>query len=423
MAHKLFTALVALLPFLYQYASPIPSISLGEFLLLPFMLKYLSDEIRAKSHPGDYCGYFLFCAIVVLTCLCAALLQPFFSASQAMTVVMRLIYYAVLIYVSRGRISCTIAVKVLVTASVINSFYVLIQYATHLVSGVMLPTHISLLPVFGPEADESRMNLESLYQWTYRPSGMFLEPSYSAFFSVPALCFLAAGWYSRKEWKNLILALCITLAIVVSASSTGLVALAVFWPVFAARLLISRNGRGEIVISHAGFFLIVAIAIGSVLLLGSSLSELLITRTSNGGSIGQRVYRGIELLLNADTTTVLVGTGLNNIEQYVQYFGLSTAFDERNLGYVSSTIGVLLSSGIVAFLAYLYMFSQMFAAQRNPYTKCLIAFLFIYCIFEATLFSYRFSFIFILLQAFSTYKSAVREDAKNRDGLRRHATQ
>lgn len=422
MGHRLFTALIALLPFLYQYASPIASISLGEFVLLPFMVKYLLDNIREQRRPGTHYGYYSFCAVVILACLLAAMIQPFFSMPQAMTIILRLAYYALLIYVAKDRIECSVAIKVLVVAAVANSVYMLIQYVTHLLTGTMLTTHLSFLPVFGPEADESRMDLETLYRWTYRPSGLFLEPSYAAFFSAPALCFLSAGWCSKKEWQNLLLALCITLGIIVSASSTGLVALAVFWTVFVARSLISRNGKGEVVIAHMGIFLMAAILIGAVLLLSSSVSDLIISRTAGGGSIGQRVFRGMELLMNADTATVLVGTGLNNVDQYVQYYGIRTAFDEGNLGYVSSTIGVLLSSGIVAFAMYLGMFYRMFVGQGNPYTKCLVVFLFIFCIFEATLFSYRFSFILILLQAFSSYGSAERATAEAGCTLRRCLT-
>ena len=37
---KAFTIFVSLLPFLYQYKSPINTVSFGEFILIPFLLFY-----------------------------------------------------------------------------------------------------------------------------------------------------------------------------------------------------------------------------------------------------------------------------------------------------------------------------------------------------------------------------------------------
>lgn len=100
-----FSVLVACLPFLYQYASPIPVLSLGEMLLLPFIFFYFMLDLKHGIKLCNYCGFYYLMLLVVVMNLLALMIQPYAAFQKSATVLLRLIYYSLLIYVGYRRIN------------------------------------------------------------------------------------------------------------------------------------------------------------------------------------------------------------------------------------------------------------------------------------------------------------------------------
>ena len=102
MARKInswFTFFIVLLPFLYQYKSPISVISLGELILIPFIGFYLINFKWDRVRYHCYNGYYLYIFAVILASIMASI-NSYYRIAEFTTVLVRIVYYSLLILVS-----------------------------------------------------------------------------------------------------------------------------------------------------------------------------------------------------------------------------------------------------------------------------------------------------------------------------------
>ena len=392
-AAVLFSALTALLPFLYQYGTPIPVLSLGEALLLPFLVGYFVSDLRRGIRKGDYCGFYVLMSLVLVCNFLALLIQPFCLPSKALTVTMRLFYYALFIYVGYSRIRVEVVLPVLVGGAAVNSMYTIGQYISHMFLGFDLPTALPFLSVFSGEDLDGRTNLLEHYRYYFRPSGLFLEPSYAAFFSAPGLLLLLLHERYRHKFGSILLAVVITLGLIVGTSSMAVIAMVIGWGGYAATRFVSRNDRGQYVFNPVGLFVAIFLCCSIVAILLSPLGEMTLSRLNvSRGSAGQRVIRGWLIASQMDIKTFLIGTGLNNVAEFVSHASIATPFDEVNLDYLSSWSSALVSSGVFVFVGYVLFMIRLYKRQSTFVGKALVLLFVATGFVEATLYTYRFAF-------------------------------
>ncbi|MBS5451857.1 MAG: hypothetical protein KHZ24_11740 [Coriobacteriia bacterium] len=412
----LFSVLVALLPFFYQYATPIPVLSLGEAVLLPFILVYLAIDFKKGITTRGFSGFYLLMLLVITVNFIAVIVQPYASFQKSATILMRLIYYSFLIYVGCKHIRVDAFFMTLIAATTVNSVYTIAQYAAHMFLGRDLPTTLSFLPVFNREDLQGRTDLVVHYLYYFRPSGFFLEPSYAALFSAPSLLILLLHERYSKKPYSLLFAAIITIGLVIGTSSMALIAILLGWLCFAARRFVSRNARGQVVISPLGLFAAIALCALVALVLFSPLGEMTLSRANmTGGSAGQRVIRGWIVASQLDLKTFLFGTGLNNVAEFVRYFGVTTQFDE-NLDYLSSWSSALVSSGIFVLLGYLLFMGRLFFAQKTLVGKVFVLLFVATGFVEAMLYTYRFAFYLLTVLSFINEASIHRKVNAQIDG-------
>ena len=400
----IFSVLIACLPFLYQYATPVSVLSLGEALLLPFILLYFVSDLKLGVENKSYCGFYILMLLVVLMNSVALIIQPYASFAKSLTVISRLVYYALLVYVGRKRINVNILFITLIVVAVINSLYTITQYITHMTFGFDLPTTLQFLPVFGEENIQGRTNLAEYYRYNFRPSGLFLEPSYAALFSAPGLLISLLHEKYGNEPYSRPAAVIITFGLIAGTSSMALIAIILGWVCFAFRRFIIRNSIGQAVISPAGFFVALVLCCMVVFVLFSPLGEMTLSRLDiSNGSAGQRVIRGWLIASRLDIKTFLVGTGLNNVAEFVLRSGITTKFDESNLDYLSSWSSALVSSGVFVLTGYALFMGRLFIKENTTVGKVFVLLFVITGFVEAMLYTYRFAFYLII--AFSFMKS------------------
>ncbi len=393
----LFSALTALLPFLYQYGTPVSVLSLGEALLLPFIVGYFLSDLKNGIRKGDYCGFYILMILVLVCNFLALLMQPFCSASKALTVTMRLFYYAFLIYIGYNRIRIDIVLAVLVGGAAANSVYTIGQYATHVYLGFDLPTALPFLSVFDGEDLDGRTNLLEHYKYYFRPSGLFLEPSYAAFFSAPGLVLLLLHERYRRNFTSILLAAVITLGLIVGTSSMAVIAITIGWGGYAVTRFVSRNNRGQYVVNPVGLFVAIFLCCLVTAVLFSPLGEMTLSRLNvSEGSAGQRAIRGWLIVSQMDIKTFLIGSGLNNVAEFVSYTSISTPYDEANLDYLSSWSSALVSSGVFVFVGYVLFLVRLFKRQGTFAGKAIVLLFVVTGFVEATLYTYRFAFYVLI---------------------------
>lgn len=96
----------------------------------------------------------------------------------------------------------------------------------------------------------------------------------------------------------------------------------------------------------------------------------------------------------------LFGVGLNNLEPYMLVNGLSTSYDELNLNYSASFVQTLNYAGLFGFIFLLAYLVSLGKRCKTPICKCLFALIVVIMAYESILYTFRFAFLIIFLEAF-----------------------
>ena len=217
LVNKCFSVLIVLLPFLQQYAGLGGVVSLGELLLVPFILGFF---IADRKVIGAQVDRFLFAFYILSIGLSVIDGFPFdfFSFGDFWTLVARLLFYAVLVLVARRHFSWEAVRDLYLLLVTVAALYLIAQYVYHLAGGGYLPIVISDSLVFSPEKTFDTWT--DKYQWYFRPSSLFLEPSYYSLFTLPALVAFTMG---EKE-KSLPRFALLVVTYALSSANSGLLA-------------------------------------------------------------------------------------------------------------------------------------------------------------------------------------------------------
>lgn len=406
--NKYFSYSVIFLPFLYQYIGIQNIISLGEIILLiTTLLALIKDNFKLSNINKKILIFY----IISLSTTSLCMFFDYFSFSAAGATISRLVLYAIVIIVARKHFSIKYIEKPYKSFVFFLSLYLLIQYFFNKTTGGYLPIYLDYDLQFPPEARPS--DLSVYYRWFYRSSSLFLEPGYFVFYVMPLICMLI---FKIEKSKFEILTLLLTiLAVLLSTSSSGVIILAIIFLIYLLRY--SDKKQKQHILLKLVIILCAAITI-IVYITSFEVASFTIDRLINGGSFDNRITRGYLVYFQLPIFHQLVGVGINNIESYMNYNGIITAFDEGNLNYAATITQVLNYSGIFGFLSLLYLIysltKRIDKIKNNRYNSNLLlsfwTILSFSMIYEAVIFNYRFAFYFILFEGIYKYFLSERDE-------------
>lgn len=397
---KMYSVLIILLPFLYQYKGIGRIISFGEMLLTPIMIMLFLTEFKLKLKGINLWLAAFYLVTIFTSVLCAAM--NYFNISEASTVFVRLVYYAIVVWLARTHFCLDYAKGIYYCAVFAFSAYLIVQYLYHYTVGGYLPIYLKYEWQFPAEARISNLNV--MYKWGFRPSSLFLEPSYYSLFVMPSVIMLL---YEQTKTMFKVVTLVLTsIALILSTASSGIFGLAIILLFF---LLKKGETRNSVLVRLIVVFLVVLLVV--LYFIYSRNADYFAGRIQSGGSLNQRVVRGIIVYNRLPKFNQIFGVGINNLEPFMEMFHISTSFDENNLNYSCSLIQTLNYSGFVGFVVLVgYLIDLKMKINKSVkdsiyYKRQAAITLFWILIFivsyEAILFSYRFAFLIIILEAIS----------------------
>lgn len=176
--------LIVLLPILFQFASPISVLSLGELLLAFVVLKeVISRKGKFSLNRRDTRGLLAFYFVPVLLIL-AAINNSYFEIAEAATVVARIIFYYVLIIVALNKFNVNKAINLYFILSCLACVYLLFQVVSHYVLHTDIPILLNYNDIlFFKKTITETARYYSHYG--FRPSSFFIEPSFFADYMMP----------------------------------------------------------------------------------------------------------------------------------------------------------------------------------------------------------------------------------------------
>lgn len=402
LADKIFSVLVILLPFLYQYKGIGESLSLGELLLFPVMFYLFVRNFSFSLKKVDTWLLTFYAATIFAVIMNVSF--SYFSFSTASTVLLRLFYYAIVIWIAKEHFYLEYVKNLYYFAVFAFSLYLIIQYIFHYSTGGYLPIYLKFewqLP-----AEARVRDLDIMYRWEYRPSSLFLEPSYYSLFTMPSVVLLL---YERVlNRKKIIILITAVAGLFFSGAASGIVGLIVVFVVF----LFGKTEDRKNPIVFKMLILFVATCFVVAYLIYSENSSA-IDRMISGGSFNQRITRGFIIYRQLPLYHKIFGVGLNNLEPFMLYNHITTQYDENSLDYSCALLQTLNFSGIIGFCSLvLYLiklkskinknFKKPFVSETSFSRNVVIPmyWLLIFIVsYEAILFSYRFTFLIVILEA------------------------
>lgn len=231
--------------------------------------------------------------------------------------------------------------------------------------------HQSVLPIrLLPVKSEQLMRLENWTELSQRPVAFFTEPAMVVAFLTPVLFFAQ----QKKEWW---VSTIVSVAILLSGSTSGVIALTVMWGVFLFSYKISKTSRVVLILLFvAAVFVFLNSSIFS-----SSLGKINYELSGESGNMNVRVMRGWWVYAVLDTRFQLFGItdyDLSSfIYRYAPEFTWQTGYEEHF--YLNTVQRILIQTGVVGAVLYIWMLIKLWMSINKlvwPYLSVVIVSMF-----------------------------------------------
>lgn len=225
---------------------------------------------------------------------------------------------------------------------------------------------IRLLPV----SNEVLLRNENWTTYSDRPVAFFTEPAMVVAFLTPVLLFA----YQKKEW---LVAIVVSLSILLSGSTSGVVALAIMWGFFVINYRSSATYRFALII-----VMIVAVyAFLNLSYFSNSIDKISFELSGESSNMNVRVMRGWWIYGTLDLRSKFFGISDYNISSYVyghaEEFTWQTGYEENF--YLNTAQRILIQTGIVGAILYVWMLIKLWMSTNKavkPYLAVVIVSMF-----------------------------------------------
>lgn len=400
-ASTVLAVLVASLPILYQFNSPLSFLSLGELLLIPAVVFYLVKDFGKIVLDRNLALFYLI--PIGLTFIAYLIPNNYFDIMAFGRLTARITLYYFLIIICARRIDIRFFLKVYTCIAGAMCALLLLQCFFHYCTSVELPVMRSFCEILYEYPGSKSLTGKEYYQtFGFRPAALFTEPSYFAFYIIPLVILLLfvsekqspfVAWIAKKRVP---IALFLTVVSLLSSSSASLFIFALIWGLYLIGLLKKNQTKKN---SLRGFIILAAALMVALVLYSLGLFDVLIDRTMKGASFEHRVLRGLVIFETLDPLHQIFGVGLNNHAAYIETNNIITAFDESTVRFsaIADIANRLITSGIIGFVALIWFVVVLFHSSRSKVEKVLVVVLALNFCFNWWQYSFRFAFMMILI--------------------------
>lgn len=225
---------------------------------------------------------------------------------------------------------------------------------------------IRLLPV---RVDELMRN-ENWTRSSERAVAFFTEPAMVVAFLTPVLVF-------AQQKKDMIISIIVSVAILLSGSTSGLIALAIIW----GTSLFSYKSSVSYRLFLLFFLVVVVFAFLNLPFFSNSLAKLNYEMSGDSSNMDTRVLRGWWIFGTLDTRSQLFGINDYNISSFIYRnapdFTWQTGYEDNF--YLNTIQRILIQTGMVGALLYIWMLLKIWTQTQKavkPYLLVVIVSMF-----------------------------------------------
>jgi len=401
-----FSLSVLLLPFTFQYASPISLISFGELVLIIVSAYGLLKWRRWKLNPISKGLLALSLAFVFLTCITSVNSTEYFQWSEAITIILRMVMYFFVIMLATKYFDIKCVEKVYFVIVYLMAAYLFAQVIAYNAAHEYLPIYLKFDWLYLPERRGATQILSNYYEGGYytrfRPSALFMEPNYYAFFIVPAL------YYLVLKKKKPLLSLPLYASLVLSTSGAGFLMGAFAYVIYMAGEVAEKR-NGKIHFNIVSCICSVVAMIAAALYFKNDPSRIV----HSFDSYSFRVTRGFKMFDLLSLFYKFFGVGMNNVGTYGGALGQMWYFwsvPNEGGSFSMSFVQYGFIGGLVFIGTYIYM---LFSSKGKKLTTIFVVLFIIYTVTDSNMFNYRMAYILAYICYFyRTERSTLEKDYK-----------
>lgn len=384
---KYVTWIILLFMPLSTYITPIEGITVGDvFLSTSFVIMLLNIFLRNLNlNKVISAPLLLFTIFIVMHSLVFWTIKPDEFSREIFGVLRYLLYLATVVIGAKYFFNYEYAYIMYKRLAVIFSLYCIIQFFAFKYFSISLPPNLFGLPskeYITAITSEYNINMYLSGVVNYRPRSVFLEPSYFAAYQIPILYFVL----NNKNEKFLVkhgIGLLITLSMLLSGTSTGILLLLFCWwkPIIKEVKKLSLKFVFLIIIFIPGFIYILNL---------------------------EYIHRILGRIISVDRT--LGSSVVNRFQNYHIFFDGTLSWHDlifgqgmwTSIGYLPSYGAIVLSFGIMGFLIFLILMLWTYF-KTGKRGRAIVTLMFIMFIGTNTLFNISSVLIFFMI--FSDYKN------------------
>jgi len=400
----IFSILVIVMPILNCYKSPIPVLGLGEFsivLLLPLMiLSMLFSNKKIYLHK-----YWLF---VFYSIICSYVVVLFneISLHEINNRLLRIVFYTFVVFIlGFNFFNYELSMKVYRYTCLLACAFLILQNISYSIFNFILPWKIPGIDFNILITTEEYFRK---YYTNYRPTSLFTEPAQFVQYCSP---YLALTLFNDSR-RNMIEALFVSFAIILSSSVNGFIFVSIIWIVwFFYNMYIDRKLASIL-------FRVIMIALVPVILIvlynNSNNFVFIINRLNNINNDGSAIIRltnGFSIFSQLDAVYKFVGIGFGSYDEFKVLHSINLLYDTE-VEYMSSLSYILVSSGIFGFVLHAIILLDIYRKAQKV-GKVLIILLMAMFI-SSSIYP---SPIYVIILMFTLYsgKKVIREAKVNED--------
>ena len=373
MRSKILAFVLAIIPVAYCYAFPIIINNLGHalFLFVAFPILLLDgSDCNNIGTRRKYCKPYLFFAIyLALITIVAPLVQSFDLDALG---IFSSIEFAILIYylISDTKISGAF-IEIYTRLAFIFSVFLIIQYVSLLFFGTPISGKIPFLEEYEREVGAI------IRGRIIRVCSVFAEPSHFSVYVAPAIIMFL--WGKTNQKRNKIKLAVITIAVLLSTSSNGIIVMGLIYALYIVYRYFSKLNfayiiLGSIILVAAYYFITSSSYLNDVTYGLLTQEEGMTTSKAQG-----RIYRGFLMYSDMPIDCKIFGVGWRNALAYCKACNheLLVRYSYDGFDYFNSVAGSLIYSGLIGFIALLSFFIAMFKYTRDYPARVLIISVFV----------------------------------------------
>ena len=349
-----------LFPILDQYAGIFDKISLGETLLITVVILSLPPIKKVNLKTIDI-SYIIFILVCIILSLLSILFQQDIKIIDFISLVFRMVVYAVfIVFLGCLYFDDIKVIKIYEFISLALCIYLITQYIFYYTTNSILPTFIPFLKVKSSLLTYASRDLVYVYEIFFRPSALLSEPAKFTQYILPYLIILLFD----NEQKNVTFkAILVTVCLVLSTSFLAILLVGITYVLFIIKSF--RESKQHDIISKLLISTVIVLCFIYILTKTSLVSDNIhriasgLTISTGTSSASLRLIRGWEIFFELPLLNQIIGVGLGNITNFIQSHSISLVYGggysygeyTNTFTYILNCCGVI---GILFFMIFMY---------------------------------------------------------------------